>query len=82
MSKFLGEEFSSNTITEATAVIVPIPYEFSTSYGKGTKHGPDAIIKASPYLEFYDEEFKFEPWKSGVYTSDPVCVDKSPKFVM
>jgi agmatinase len=82
MSKFLGEEFGSNSMAEAAAVIVPIPYEFSTSYGKGTKHGPDAIIKSSPYLELYDEEFKFEPWKAGIYTSDPVCIDKSPKYVM
>ena len=56
MMKYLGQENSTGNINNAKVVIVPIPFEKTTSYGRGTAKGQDAIIKASPYLEFYDEE--------------------------
>lgn len=41
----------------AQAVVLPVPFEHTTSYGQGTKKGPRAIIEASRQIEFYDEEF-------------------------
>lgn len=38
------------------AVIIPVPYEKTTSWGKGAKNGPDAIISAFNYVEAYDIE--------------------------
>jgi agmatinase len=43
-------------ISEAKVVILGIPFEETTSYGKGTKKGPDAIIKASQQIELYNPE--------------------------
>jgi agmatinase len=43
-------------ISEAKVVIFGIPFEETTSYGKGTKKGPDAIIKASQQIELYNPE--------------------------
>ncbi|GMT42992.1 MAG: agmatinase [bacterium] len=40
--------------SEADAAILPVPYEGSVTYGIGTRHGPDAIIKASHHAESYD----------------------------
>ncbi|MBN3032970.1 MAG: agmatinase [Candidatus Saganbacteria bacterium] len=40
----------------ASFVIVPCPHEATASYGRGTKKGPAAIIKALPYVENFDEE--------------------------
>jgi agmatinase len=37
-------------------VILPCPHEATVSYGKGTRKGPAAIIKALPYVENFDEE--------------------------
>jgi len=37
-------------------VIIPVPYEKTTSYGKGAKNGPSAIISALKYVEDYDIE--------------------------
>jgi len=50
---------------------VPIPYEKSTSYGRGTGGGPAAVIKASGQLELWDEEIKAETWKLGICTLAP-----------
>ena len=68
MNQYLGSENSAAGIHEARTLILPIPVEFSTSYGKGTTGGPQAIIDASPFLEFYDEELDFETWRSGIFT--------------
>jgi len=37
-----------------------VPFEETTSYGKGTAKGPVAILKASHYVEFFDEELNRE----------------------
>ena len=41
---------------ESDVVIVPVPYEKTVSYGKGTSGAPCAIIDASCELELFDEE--------------------------
>ena len=82
MMKYLGQENSTGNINNAKVVIVPIPFEKTTSYGRGTAKGPDAIIKASPYLEFYDEELDTEQWKAGIYTAQNVNVKGESEFVL
>ena len=51
---------NTENVYSALNQLVVLPYEASVSYGKGTKDGPKAIIKASHYIEFYDEEFNNE----------------------
>lgn len=41
---------------EAWVVILPVPFEGTTSYGQGTAAGPEAIIKASRQVELYNPE--------------------------
>lgn len=41
---------------DSKVAILPFPYEKTTCYIKGTKKGPDAIIRASVEMELYDEE--------------------------
>jgi agmatinase len=53
----------------SAALVLPIPYEATTTYGGGAKNGPDAIIEASRQVELYDIELRCEPavaW--GVHT--------------
>src|SRR4051812_21302481 len=45
---------------DAEILILPIPLEATVSYGKGTKRGPAAIIKASQQVELYDHELGYE----------------------
>lgn len=63
---------------EARAVILPVPFEGTVSYGTGTSRGPEAIIRASGQVELYDEETGNEPIdRFGVHTLSPVDVDYS-----
>ena len=78
---FFDEEIPDTPFGQARAVILPVPYEHSTSYGKGTVNGPEAILEAGPFLEYYDEEFDCEPWRFGVHVLSPAdCPEDSGEF--
>lgn len=57
--QFIGSE-AQTTYADAETVILPIPYEQTTTYRKGCEHGPDAILEASDQLEAYDIELEQE----------------------
>lgn len=74
---FLGVEKQYSTYETSKIVVLPIPYERTVSYGGGTKEGPDAILKASHYVEFFDEETKREIYKEhGIATLSPLILEK------
>jgi agmatinase len=57
---------------EARAVVIPFGLESSVSYSGGTANGPQAILDASPNLEFFDEVFWNEPFRGyGIATLRP-----------
>ncbi|MDJ0742059.1 MAG: agmatinase [Xenococcaceae cyanobacterium MO_167.B27] len=71
--QFIGSE-AQTTYTEAKAIILPIPYEATTTYRKGCQQGPDAIIEASDQLEAYDEELQQETcFKTSIYTCEAIA---------
>lgn len=45
------------SVDESKIVIVSVPWEVTTSYGKGTATAPDAIIDASSQIDLYDVTF-------------------------
>src|SRR5512135_457957 len=65
---FLGLTDDQSSFENASAVILPVPYEATVSYGGGTGNGPAAIIDASRYIELYDQELDTEPCDVGVAT--------------
>ena len=65
---FLGLDEKGSEFSRAKAVILPVPYEATTSFGAGTSNGPSAIIEASRYIELYDQELDGEPASVGVAT--------------
>ncbi|MBN2445768.1 MAG: agmatinase [Phycisphaerae bacterium] len=65
---FLGLNGRAADYDRARFAVLPIPYEATTSYGTGTRHGPRAIITASQQVELYDEGLGRESWRPGVAT--------------
>ncbi len=71
--KALGSENNFLGITEeelcsydnSKYVIQSAPYEYTSSYLAGSDKGPAAIIEASHFVEFYDEELDQETYKMG-----------------
>ena len=67
---FLLEPPESDYGTARSAVL-PVPFERTTSWGQGTRKGPEAILTASQAVELYDEELDSEPCRRGVATLPP-----------
>jgi agmatinase len=57
------------TPDEARLVIVPVPWDATTSYRPGTARGPAAIRTASHQLDLYDSDLG-EPWRAGIAMLD------------
>jgi agmatinase len=66
----LLEEADCRYETSRVAVL-PVPFERTTTYGKGTSLGPAAIVRASQAMELWDEELKSEPFRQGIATLPP-----------
>lgn len=64
---------------ESRGVILPVPYEATTTYMAGTLSGPSAILEASRQVEFYDEWLEDEAVRFGVRTLAPVVSDEDPR---
>jgi agmatinase len=73
-ANFLGLDPAYSRIATSQVVILPVPYERTSSYGKGSLRGPQEIISASPQLEFYDEELEVEIFRlcKGIATAEPL----------
>lgn len=69
---FLGLDEADSAWDSSAAVVLPVPYEATTSWGTGTRYGPEAILDASRYVELYDEELDAEPYRSGICTLPPI----------
>jgi agmatinase len=54
-------DLRSLPVKEAEAVILPIPYEATTTFGAGTREGPEAILSASRQVELWDEDYNWDP---------------------
>ncbi len=76
-SNFLGIDKKHSGFDTSAVVILSAPYEATVSYGHGTKNGPAAIVRASRYVEFYDEETKRDiSQELGIATLAPVIFGK------
>lgn len=75
---FLAIESEHSTLETAKIAVVSAPYEHTVSYGGGAKNGPKAIVKASAYVEFYDDETNRELcFDEGIVTLAPIKFGKA-----
>jgi len=65
-ANIFGLPFSNE---ECDIVLVPVPWEVTTSYGAGTSNGPAHILEASFQVDLYHPEFP-ELWKKGIGMAD------------
>lgn len=68
-NSFLALDQFEHSVENSKCVILPIPFEATTSYRKGTNAGPAAIIQASAEMEDFDSELGLEPCKIGIHTA-------------
>ena len=62
----------------SAVALLPVSYDATSSWLKGSAGGPEAIIDASQYVEPWDIETSSEPWRHGIEVLDPVTFDGDP----
>lgn len=65
---YLGLDERASSLETAKSVVLPVPYESTTSWGGGTRAGPRAILEASRYVELWDQETGWDPSSVGIHT--------------
>jgi agmatinase len=76
-------DLRSLPVKEAEAVILPIPYEATVTYGAGTREGPEAILAASRQVELWDEEENWDPSAAiALATAAPIFPEVSGPAAM
>jgi agmatinase len=71
---FMAPPYPYGEYERARVVILPVPYDSTTTARAGARDGPYAIIDNSEDMETYDIGLGFEPYLHGIYTSPSVAV--------
>ena len=76
----IPDEFTQ--LEKSKVVFIPVPYDGTSTWGKGADKGPDALLDASENMELYDIETETEVYKQGVFVSEPVSDLSSPEAMV
>lgn len=64
---------------DSKIVIIPVPYDETSTWIKGADKGPEAILEASANMELYDIETNSEVYLNGIYTAPAIIEKTSPE---
>lgn len=64
---------------KAKVVILPVPYDGTSTWVKGSDRGPEALLEASANMELYDIETDSEAYLQGIYTAPAIEQNETPE---
>ncbi|MEY8850131.1 agmatinase [Psychroserpens sp. XS_ASV72] len=79
---YAGIEDEYSKLESSKIVLIPVPYDGTSTWQKGADKGPQAFLHASENMELYDIETETEVYKHGVYLSEPVTENASPEAMV
>ena len=79
---FLGLPPETSGYAAAKVVVLPIGFEATTSYGAGTRGGPEALLAASRQVEWYDQDLDVDLHDAPIHTMESVAPDFSAPGAM
>jgi agmatinase len=71
----IPEEFGN--LATAKIVLLPVPFDGTSTWQKGADKGPKAFLDASENMELYDIETNTEVYKEGVYLAPEITENSS-----
>jgi len=82
MKNYAGipDEFAQ--LETSKIVLIPVPYDGTSTWIKGAEKGPEAFLKASENMEVYDIETDSEVYKRGVFLANPITKNSSPEAMV
>ncbi|QRM88280.1 agmatinase [Lacinutrix sp. WUR7] len=69
-------------LDKAKIVLIPVPYDGTSTWQKGADKGPEAFLDASANMELYDIETGTEVYHQGVHLVDAVTENSSPEAMV
>ena len=79
MDYFLDMPIEFSLYEHARVVLLPVPYDGTSTFIKGADKAPQAIIDASDSIELYDIEEDIEIYTQGIHTAKPIIEKSSPE---
>jgi agmatinase len=76
----IPQEFGK--LSTSKIVIIPVPYDGTSTWQKGADKGPQAFLDASENMELYDIETDSEVYKEGVFLAEAVTENASPEAMV
>ena len=76
----ISKEFSQ--LAHAKIVLIPVPYDGTSTWQKGADKGPNTFLNASENMELYDIETDSEVYKQGIYLAEPITVNATPEALV
>ena len=78
MTSFLDMDEELYELEHARYVLLPVPYDGTSTFVKGADKGPQAILDASDSLELYDVQYQIEACNAGIHTDQHTYDLSSP----
>jgi len=79
---YAGIEDQFSKLDTSKIVLIPVPYDGTSTWQKGADKGPEAFLNASENMELYDIETQTEVYKQGVFLADAIIENASPEAVV
>jgi len=76
----IPDEFAQ--LETAKVILIPVPYDGTSTWGKGADKGPQAFLEASENMELYDIETDTEVYEQGIHLADAITENQSPEAVV
>ena len=76
---YAGIPAENATYDNSRVVLVTVPYDGTSTWGKGADKGPELFLDASENMELYDIETDSEPYLQGIYRAGEVAEKSSPE---
>jgi len=82
MNTYAGIPEALGKLEQAKIVLIPVPYDGTSTWQKGSDKGPKAFLEASENMELYDIETGTEVYKQGVFLADAITENESPEAMV
>ncbi len=79
---YAGIPEQNSKIETSKVVLIPVPYDGTSTWQKGADKGPEAFLQASENMELYDIETDTEVYKNGIYLAEAVTENASPESMV
>ena len=79
---FAGIPQEYGNLSTSKIVVIPVPYDGTSTWQKGSDKGPQAFLDASENMELYDIETDFEVYKEGVFLADAITENSSAEAMV